>query len=99
MTEEKEPTQLEKEFEEVYKVAIKEIDAKLSIASAAIAEAIKIAEERGIPFHAWVSPLGQPYTPTSYQEKFGELDPDFTAEIADVWPAEDHVGWKHSSIC
>lgn len=100
MTEEKEPTPLEKEFEEVFKAAIKDIDEKLNIASGAIAEATKIAEKHGIPFHSWVSPLSQSYTPKSYWEKFGELDPDFTAEVSDVWPAdEDYVGWEHSAVC
>lgn len=98
MTEEKEQTQLEKEFEAAQKIAITKIDEKLSIASAAIAEATKISEEYGIPFSSWVSPLGQAYTPTSYQDKFGDLDPDFVSEVADCYPG-DYDGWEHSAVC
>lgn len=61
-----------------------EIDIELSVASAAILRAEKLSEEHGIPFYAWVSPLGQAYRPTTFEEKWSKkLNDELEAKRAE----------------
>jgi hypothetical protein len=92
-----EDSKIERAFRLAVHDALERIDAKLSIASKAIQEAVKISEETGVPFSAGVSPLGQSYIPASLGEKFPELDKSTAQEIADAYGEYD--GWQHSDVC
>lgn len=95
---------LEKEFLEAHEKATKLIDEQLDFAAKAINKAERISEKYGIPFSASVSPLGQSYTPESFEKKFGGLDLEELAEnlktddLYDVYPGE-YPGWEHSAVC
>lgn len=93
--------ELEAEFRALVKKHQAEIDEQLKIASKAIAKAEKLSEKYGIPFSSGVSPLGQSYTPASFQDKFGELDRETVMEITDVYPGGEYdmEGWEHSAVC
>lgn len=96
-----EDLKLEQEFTDVVNKHRSEIEDQLKIASKAIAKAEKLSEKYGIPFYSNVSPLGQNYTPASFDEKFGELDHDMVYEIADIYPGGEYhtEGWEHSAVC
>jgi hypothetical protein len=100
MTEEKELTELEKEFSDLVKVAKDQIEAKLKEARYAIQEAQNISERYGVPFYANVSPLSQSYFPKTYYAKFSELDSDFVVDLTDAYDKwGETYGWMHSSVC
>jgi hypothetical protein len=95
-----EEDELETEFKQVVDDHMQEIKAQLKIASDAISKAEELSEKYGLPFRAYVSPLSQNYFPTTFSDKFGELDSDFVSEIVGAWseyPSEG--GWEHSAVC
>jgi len=95
-----EEDELEAEFKKVVDDHMQEIEDQLKIASDAISKAEELSEKYGLPFRAYVSPLSQSYFPTTFSDKFGELDSDFVSEIAGAWseyPSEG--GWEHSQVC
>lgn len=93
----KEDTALEAEFRKVAEGALKEIQAKVSEASRLLSEAVAISEKYGIPFSSEVSFLGQPYKPTSFESKFGEIDSDFVDSVTGAYCS--YEGWQHSDVC
>jgi hypothetical protein len=92
-------SELEAEFKKVVKAHQSKIDEQLAIAAKAIAKAEKISEKYGIPFHSSVSPLSQPYWPSSFSTKFGGLDSDFVSDITGTYNEYDSEGWRHSAVC
>lgn len=84
---------LENKFDEAVKKAQKKIDQCIKKAEEALSEAEKVSEEYGVPFYASVSPIYQQYTPMSYREKWGDLDPEYTEVF------ENYAGWQHSDVC
>lgn len=88
---------LNKKFEEVQSVALKDIHEQLDIARKAIAKAEQISEETGIPFYSDVSPLSQGYKPSSCYDKWKDMD-DMNSYLE--WSAEQgEEGWQHSAVC
>lgn len=86
---------LEKKFEEVQALALKEIREQLNIASEALSKAEQISEEHGIPFYSHVSPLSQGFKPNSFYEKWGELE-----NVDDYLEfSPECEGWQHSAVC
>jgi len=63
-------TELEVEFKKVFEKHSQEIEDQLETAAKAITKAEKLSEKYGLPFHAQVSPLSQPYWPASFSTKF-----------------------------
>lgn len=92
-----EDSEMERAFRLAVSDAHKRIDEKMSVAWAALNEAVKISEETGIPFSAGVSPLSQSYIPESLHEKFPDVDRDFYSDITGAWGEYD--GWQHSAVC
>lgn len=100
MGDEKEYSELEKQFIEAQKEAVEKINEQLNVASRALAKAEKISEKYGIPFSSGVSPVGNTYTPEAFEKKFGDLDRDFIGEITD-WSScpGEYSGWEYSAAC
>ncbi len=92
-------SELEEEFKVALKKTMKEINAKIEEAHTALDKACEISEKHGVPFYSSISPLGQQYRPTSFSEKFGEIE-NLIEEITnyDVFVGE-HEGWQHSAVC
>lgn len=97
-------TSLEKDFDKALGTHGVKIQRKLDLAHSALSdksahpaaaramkEAIAIADEHGIPFHArvtavgnYVLPMENNYVPSSYFDTFGGLDPAKVAELTRV---------------
>lgn len=92
-------SELETEFKKVFEAHAQEIDDQLEIAAKAIAKATKLSEKYGLPFYASVSPLSQPYWPSSFSKKFHGLDSDFVSDLTSAYNEYGEDGWRHSSIC
>lgn len=92
---------LEAEFEKVLEKASAAIDAELAEAQKHLDKAVKLSEKYGVPFHTGISPLGNTYTPDSFQEKFGGLDSDFVYDTTGTYDSENYQygGWQHSAVC
>lgn len=92
---------LEDEFLKIVNEHKDEIQAKLKEASAALSAAVDLAEKYGVPFYSNISFLSQSYTPTSYYEKFPELERDVVGDLIDVYPGGEWGGdgWEHSAVC
>jgi sugar/nucleoside kinase (ribokinase family) len=93
---------LEIEFQAAYDKALPLINLHIKEAKEAIAKAIEIANQYGIPFSAAVSPLRNGYVPRSFESKFSELDSEIVSEISGVYdPNGDalYEGWIHSAVC
>lgn len=95
---------LEEEFNKVQKETLVKIKEKMKIASDAISAAEKLSEKTGIPFYGSESPLGQPYCPASFQDKWGELPEEKLEELegefsTDYASLSEGYGWAHSSLC
>lgn len=99
LEQEGEEDELEAEFKKVVEAHQSKIDEQLAIAAKAIAKAEKISEKYGIPFYSGVSPLSQPYYPSSFSTKFGGLDSGFVSDITGTYNEYDSEGWRHSSVC
>jgi hypothetical protein len=95
-----EDSELERQFRVEAASVIKKIDKKLAIASKALDEAVELSEKHGIPFSTSVSPLSQSYFPTTFSEKFGDIETDLVDSItgASTEYPEDG-GWEHSAVC
>lgn len=93
----KEDTALELEFRKVAESALKEIQDKVSQASALLSEAVALSEKHGIPFYSEVSFLAQSYKPTSFESKFSEVDSDFVYSVTNA--SSSYAGWEHSDVC
>lgn len=91
-----EKSKLEEEFKKTQELAEQEIDAALSKAHTALKEAMAISEKYGVPFYASISPLGQGYRPSSFEEKWGEIL-DELREYDICLP--EYEGWQHSAVC
>lgn len=89
-------TKLEKEFEKAHKDASERIEEQLDIARQALVKARLISEEYGVPFETDVSPVGNSYTPTSFEVKFEKLDRSKIWDEFGVWP-DEYAGWEHSA--
>lgn len=92
---------LEEEFTGLVKEHKSEIEDKIKEARQALSEAVKLSEKYGIPFHSGISFLSQGYTPSSFEDKFGELDTDVVSDLTDVYPGGEYggTGWEHSAVC
>ncbi len=106
-------TNLESDFKEELKKAIKEATAKINIklveANKLLMEAETISEEYGIPFHSSISPISQDYKPYSFNNKWEDYrwrnyakNPKLN--IYDLLLEEnielpDSEGWEYSRIC
>lgn len=94
---------LEDEFKKLVNEHKAEIDAKVSEASAALGEAVKLSEKYGIPFSPSISFLHNSYYPNSfYEKKFSELDSDVVTDLTDAYSWSDYgdsAGWEHSAVC
>ena len=101
--EEKEPTELEKEFEKIANDAQTKIDEKLKEAGQALEEAMKISEESGVPFSSDISFLSQSYIPTSFKKKYPELSIEFVTSVTGAYTSYNddfsYGGWEHSAVC
>lgn len=96
---EEEDSEMERDFRKAVHYADELIQAKLDEASAAINEAVKIAERHGIPFRSHVSPISNHYYPRSLEQKFEGLDKEFVQTITDTYNEYESTGWKHSAVC
>jgi hypothetical protein len=92
---------LEKEFKDLNDTIGKEIDNKINEASKLLREAVELANKHGLPFYAYVSELGQPYVPESFEEKWSDLNKEDVEELTGVssYDLESAYGWKHSDVC
>jgi ATP-dependent protease HslVU (ClpYQ) ATPase subunit len=90
---------LENDFRNIVNIHREEISSKLHEAEALLDEAVKIAEEHGIPFYANVSPISQNYTPRSFREKFSDVDSEVIYEVLNGDGPGRSVGWQHSAVC
>jgi len=93
--------ELETEFKSLMETVGKEIDHKVNEASRLLREAVELADKHGIPFYAYVSELGQPYVPQSFEDKWESLDKEDVEELTGVpsYDLESAYGWKHSDVC
>lgn len=91
-----EDSAMERTFRLAVKDAQSRIEAKMKEAREALDEAVKISEETGIPFRAWVSPLSQSYIPNSLSGKFPGVDREFCSELTTYG---EYEGWQHSAVC
>jgi hypothetical protein len=90
--------ELEQEFRDVCDKVYPKISAQIEIARKAITKAEKLSEKYGVPFDSDITPLSMSYKPTSFDEKFGELDGDKVYDISGVCNM-DYDGWEHSGVC
>lgn len=89
---------LEAEFQKAANEALALIDEQIEIAEKAIAQAVKISEQYGVPFYSGITPLGMGYRPITYDEKFGELDSNRLYALAHT-DLPEYEGWQHSDVC
>jgi hypothetical protein len=94
-----EDSEMERDFRKAAHHADDLIQAKLDEASAAINEAVKIAERYGVPFRSHVSTLSNEYFPRSTEKKYPELDREFIQNITDTYNEYESSGWKRSAVC
>jgi hypothetical protein len=94
-----EDSQLEREFRTTANVVLVEIQKKVAESSRLLQEAVDLSEKHGIPFSSSVSFLGQSYTPSTFEEKYGEVDSDLAESITDAFGCMDGSGWEHSDVC
>lgn len=92
-----EDNEFEKEFRKVYLETSDEINEKLKLASKYLDEAVKLSEERGVPFSTGISFLGQSYKPASFSEKWSNVDEETMREITETY--NEYDGWEHSAVC
>lgn len=99
---------IEKKFREVVAEYAGQIEAKLDAAGVLIKDAVKLAEESGLPFRGYCL-LRQTYTPQSFETKWEGLEeaveakPDgdfyeFMDELVGASP-DEYAGWEASAIC
>ena len=93
--------ELEQEFKTLTETVGKEIESKIQQARQLIIEAVDLAEKHGIPFYAYVSELGSPYIPETFENKYGVLDKELVEELTGVSSddLENSPGWRFSSVC
>lgn len=96
--EEKELSDLEKEFKVTAEKVTEEINQKLNLASNYLSEAVRLSEKHGIPFDTNISFLGQSYTPKSFDSKYADVDSELVEELTGVYDME-YDGWLHSAVC
>lgn len=92
-----EDSEMERDFRKAYHYANELIQAKVDEASAALREAVKIAERYGVPFRSHVSPLSNQYYPSSLENKFNGIDREFVQKVTDTY--NEYDGWEHSAVC
>lgn len=96
-----EDNELEREFRNEANVVLSDIMSKVRLASKILQEAVDISEEHGVPFSSEISFIGQSYFPTTFSDKYGELDADFVDAITGASTSYygDGAGWEHSDVC
>lgn len=95
-----EDTEMERQFRNAATVANKLIREKLTTASQALDEAQKIADQYGVPFNSYISPLSQSYYPYTTHELYGDLDRDFVNDVTGAYHSEyGEEGWQYSAVC
>lgn len=91
---------LEIKFKEAVEQATKEINVHVKNAREELKKAVEISEKYGVPFYSDVSLLSQSYRPSSFDDKFYELNEehDLMFELlTDGLPVQS--GWQQSMIC
>ncbi len=91
---------LEAEFTKVFNEHHGEIQAKLTAASQLIEEAVKLAEQHGIPFRPdeEIMFCRPSYFPASFDKKFKGLDWDFLYDLTEASGGQ-YDGWHLSQVC
>ncbi len=89
-------TELEQKYLDARKLFKEEIKKHLEDASNALSEAEKLSEQYGVPFHSYISFLGQEYTPMSMEKIWGK---DYQETLKEVDSFQDYSGWEHSAVC
>lgn len=92
-----EDSTLEREFRNTANQVLVKIQEKVRAASKLLDEAVELSEQHGIPFSSEISFLGQPYKPTTFEEKYGEIDADFVDSVTGAYC--EYEGWQHSDVC
>lgn len=92
-----EDSTLEREFRNAANEVLVKIREKVVAASKLLDEAVELSEKHGIPFSSEISFLGQPYKPTTFDEKYGEIDADFVDSVTGAYC--EYEGWQHSDVC
>src|SRR5271167_3219689 len=77
-------SELEKEFKTVLKSNLEDIQAQLDLAERSLQEAVRLADEYGIPFNSPLSFVDQTYVPDQYRVKYGKLGAIWTEKLLDV---------------
>jgi len=94
-----EDSPLEKEFKQAVKDTMPLIKEKLKLANQYLNEAIKIADENGIPFTTNISALSQSYATPSFFEKWKEVSKEVMERETGVYGGDGFYGWQHSQVC
>jgi hypothetical protein len=97
--EEREETELEKQFQEAFETTEKLFDEQIEIAHKALRKAAAISEAYGVPFRARSSHLNVSYFPESFDEKFPDIDSEFVSDLTATHNEYGDSGWQHSAIC
>ncbi len=96
-----EDNDLEREFRTASSDILSDIQRKVKAASKLLQDAVDLSEKHGIPFSSEISFLGQSYFPTTFSDKYGELEADFVDAITGATTAYygEDAGWEHSDVC
>jgi hypothetical protein len=97
----KEINDLEMAFQASFNNVHHEIQEKLTAASKLISEAVILSDKYGIPFRPndeimWCRPS---YMPTSFKQKFKDIDEEFVYELTEAHGGYDYDGWQVSQVC
>lgn len=92
---------LEKEFMEISDKIGNEIKSRINEANKALNEALKLAEDHGLPFYSDIIQVGSCYVPNSYHSKWDKLNPEFVSDITEVLSGDLKYtrGWSTSEVC
>ena len=97
---EKRDSEIEREFRIMANQVIDEIQEKVAVAAAYLHEATELSEKHGIPFYSDISIVRQPYIPTTFSTKHGDIDHEIVEAITGSNIGYDHNrGWQHSQVC
>lgn len=96
-------SQFEREFRLALSPNQDKIAEKLREASAALAEAVQLAEDSGTPFTTHISFVRNEYVPKSVKEKFPNVTAEKLQEISQIGSDyhydDGYYCWKHSAVC
>lgn len=92
-----EDSELEHQFRTTANEIMNKINEKLALASKYLGEAEALADEHGIPFSSNISPLGQSYSPESFETKWEGIDKEMMQEVTGTY--NEYSGWEHSAVC